>query len=602
MRRHPDASCASHRRALTRWPLGVALLLAFSIAAPGIADDETTAAVNEMAVGDPTAVTADPEQPAPADDATSVAQVIGPTTPGVGEEPAEEKAEGEWASEAEAALGWQGWSVDGNQRRWRQYITPDRGLYPYRILLHARDAQLEDWLMLDLHSISEPGRRFRLVYDDTKDFHSLWGEYRRSEFFHVFEPGFGEVVRDDFTAEGHFELGRDAVLGLDLFTVSANGPGEDMPIHFSATTVTATPQVEIGDLHLRTAFTSEAFNPLRGTFQTGEQRSVLVSLLPAYDHRHMLEGSFSSTWTDLDNFHQDVRTQSAVLELTSLLTRNLVFEGRAYDHRVLDTITANSLEVKRTGGSGVLHYTGLPGVWVEAGADVASVDYLERFQTRVDEPTVANMWARAHYRPSADLKLYGEWRKRNINDTPLPTLGGLVPGPPVLWNDVERWEGKVSYSPSYRFNVTGRFRSEQWVNEGQRALSEARMAEASAWWMPSQKLTLYGTYQRLDWDINGVDGPIFFEFDYKSNANLYTAGASYQVTPKDYVNCATTHSNVLGASRSRYTYLTASWRHDWKPDCGFEANFLIDQFHEAPSAGLLDYEADLFGGRLWHTF
>ncbi len=587
MRTRRDPPSPARPAALAYWLFTLLMIAAFWVATPSRAQTGERSDEVEGAVVAQLNAQADSDEDANAADA--------------GDD--EEGDEGdEWRSYAEAALGWQGWSIDGNERRFRQYVTPDRGLYPYSIRLSARGPELENWLSLELRSISEPGRRLRFVFDDSADFVSLWGEYRRSEYFQVFTAGAGGLRREDFTAEGHLELGDDATLELDLFTVSGAGQNLSGPTHFSATTFSATPQVEMGDLMVRTSFTTEGFSPLRGREVSGDHRSVLVSLLPAYDHRHMLQGTFSASWTDLDSFRQDVRTQSAVLELTSLLTRSLVFEGSAYDHRVLDSITANSLEVQRTGGSGAFHYTGLPGLWVESGAEVSHVDYLERFQTRVDEPTVTNIWARAHYRPCSDLKLYGEYRKRSIDDVPNPTLNSLLSGPPVTWDDVERWEAKAVYSPSSRFSFTGRYRSEDWRNEPQRTASEARMAEASAWWMPWSKLTLYGSYQRLDWDINGVDGPIFYEFDYGSNANIYTAGGSYQVTPKDYVNVAGTYSSVLGASRSRYSYVSASWRHDWNPTCGFELNAVLDEFYDAPNAGALDYDADLFGGRVWHTF
>ncbi|MFQ6133538.1 MAG: hypothetical protein ACE5R4_15955 [Armatimonadota bacterium] len=518
------------------------------------------------------------------------------------EDVSEEDAEA-WADEAHVAIGFQSWSVEGNERRFRQYVTREQGVYPAHVGFSAISPGYRNWLCVDFNSISEPGRSFSYDFHDTKGGLQSSAEFRRSQFFQRFLPGSGSLEREDWQLENRLDIGDSVKLDVDLWSVAANGPNLMGPTRFSSTEVRAEPYVTIGDIALRTAFRAESFNSGLGRELGGDELGAFISVLPAYDHRHMLEGSFATTWTDLDGPARQVRSQSAAFDLTSVFTNDLVFEGAFFDVRVLDSVALNSLEVQRTGGRGALHYSGIDKVWVETGAEFANVDYLERFQTRVDEPSVQNYWARAHYRPTRKLKLYGEWRLRKIDDVPNPTLNSLLTGPPVLWNESERWEAKATYTPSARAAVTGRYRSEDWRNEPLNVDTQARTAEFSGWWMPCDRLTVFGAFQRLDWDLNGVDGPVFFEkLDYRSNANIYTGGVTYQVNDKNSVSVTGAHTVVQGASRANQEYIAASWRHDWKPDCGFEVTALIDEFNEAPTGGALDFDADLIGGRVWHTF
>lgn len=515
----------------------------------------------------------------------------------VPDEPAPEQAS--WGS---IGIGGLGQDVEGNRRRFEQYYTPPLGAYPSTVRIEGVSRGGAMMSQLDLRDISEPGRSAAVAVQNTNSLVEFDADHRHDEFFENFGAGARSMKRDDFAAELKVPVHREVDVDVTTGYVALDGPSNLGPVDWRAFDVGARAYWRGSTVAIDGRYNAESFRQLVGNEVSGTDRVVSLAVAPAGDHRHMLEARAWLQNAQLDGFAPDLERQAVAVTLSSQLRSDLTFYGKLLTEETDETITANSYAVSRDVGQASLLYTGLNRTRLEAGLHFSETEYLERFQTAVDEPEITTFWAKARYRPCRDVRVSGSFLSRDIDETPLRTLNNASQGPIVTWDEYERASVKGTYNITDRCGLTGAWRGEQWRLTPEGVQTSLDTVSVSAWTMPCDRLTVTGSYLNLEWDIDGVDGAGLGAADYVSKLNAYSVGATWQINDDSCVDGTFTHAFSFGGVGTRDNTVSVGWRRRLSETTDIGLTFSFQDFNEAIVGNVNDFEATLIGGSIVHSF
>jgi hypothetical protein len=520
--------------------------------------------------------------------------------------PAEEVPEGpvpEHASWGGVALGGLGQDVSGNRRRFQQYATPPSSGYPSLIRIEGISRGGGVMSLLDIRDISEPARAAHFAVRNMKSLVEFEGNYRHDDFFESFSSGAGNMERDDFEATLKVPVSRDLDLHVGTGYLALDGPSDAGPVDWRALDVGTRAYWSNSSLAIDGQFVAEDFRQLGGTEVGGMDRVASLAVRLSPSDRHTLEAEALLQNTQLDGFGADLERALVAVSLNSELRPHLLFRGSFLTQEIDETITQNSYEAGREQARAVLLYGGVSKTLVEAGMQHSETEYVDRYHRSVERPETTTFWTKVRYRPWKPVKVSGAFVRRDAADLPpRPSDFGQLQGPIVTFDEHERANVNVTYDMSDQFGLSGGVRNDEWAMSPEGVAASLETTSINAWLVPSDSLTLTGSFLSLDWGIDGVDGAGLGERDYVSKVNAYSAGAVLQLDARSAASATFSHSNGFGAVETRENTLSVWWHRQIADDTEVRLTFTDQDFEEGIAGGPNDFDATLIGGQIARRF
>ena len=502
------------------------------------------------------------------------------------------------------AGGGQARDVEGNYKRYRQYVTPAEGGYIAEVGTSGVGRDGQTVFSMAFHNPTEDDRWSQGLLEYLPygtDF--SWNSYR-SRFFRHFRSDDGRFERRELEVDFSTPFGREVDFDLGVRHVAEEGMDTRGTTDWEAITSLANAYWTHGDLEAEGTYTHERFDQ-GGPELGGTEDTFNVVLAPARNYRYMFEASSWWRSDDFEDLAPDLNhwtDKGGALSLTASVTSDLLFYGKLYTQHISNAVTQNTYARNRSLASANLAWSGLNWLTLEGGGDLFETDYVDRFHSFTDEPQTAVLWTKVHARPCQDLKLYASYIDRDIDAVPPSTLANRTTGPPVLWDRYHRVRADATYSIATRAAISYDFTEARWRVSAQNEDTRLTTHTGTTWWSPSRDWTLYGSVIKLNWGASGPGGVGVKPSDFTTDIDIVALGATYQLSKDSVANANYTHSSGYGAVRTKEDVWDASWKHQLDPKTQLTVRYQFDQFDEFSANPSKDFRIHLFGVELGRGF
>ncbi|MBU0608712.1 MAG: hypothetical protein KKI08_12560 [Armatimonadetes bacterium] len=457
-------------------------------------------------------------------------------------------------SEFAVSLGGQALSVEGNDRRFEQYVTPPQGMYLPEIIWQRLDptgsSPSFDLSVLDLFA-PDPSAALWLDWAGM----NLDGQYRRSRYFLDFDPASAASRRWDyqFNLEPDARAGRHTWFSLGTQQVSLEGMPSSGPVDWNSQTHSAALGLRSGNLWFGLNYAREDFDDaLTGRTEalSGSTQSYSLSLSSRPSDRTQISGHAAWHVTDLDAYANDLRSWDAALTVLHPLTDDFTLTGQFRHFGVSRTIIADAYARNQTRGSVEAEWVPSPGTVLTAEWANAITGYVDGMQLNtVDvESNVMRLGVRSHL--GRTLKLRGRYSRFDNGNRPLYYHVDGSLGNTLIYSTRTRTELSATYTPAAPWGLSALWQMNTWGNNAQDISNAVETAMLTGWWqgaggklaltaslmhqtydLPLRSLTTLTGYE--SWTESGVLSATYAFSDKNSAYATYTRALSHSATSNE---------------------------------------------------------------------
>jgi len=409
-------------------------------------------------------------------------------------------------SEFVVSPGGQALSVDGNERRFEQYVTPPKGAYLPGIIWQRLDptgsSPSFDLSVLDLFA-PDPSAALWLDWAGL----NLDGQYRRSRYFLDFDPDSAASRRWDyqFNLEPGARADRRTWFSLGTQQVALEGRPSSGPVDWDSRTHTAALGLRSGDLWLGLDYAREDFDdavPSRTAALPGRTESYSIPLSSRPSERTQISGHAAWHVTNLDAYANDLRSWDAALTVLHPVTDDLTLTGQFRHFGVSRTIIADAYARNQTSGSVEAEWVPSPGTAITAEWQNAITGYVDGMHLNtVDvETDVVRLGVRS--RVGRTVKLRGRYSRFDNRNRPLYYHVDGSLGDTLIYSTRIRTELGVTYTPRSPWGLSAQWQRNTWDNNAQDINSALETAILTGWWQGAGgKLSVTASLMRQVYDL-----------------------------------------------------------------------------------------------------
>ncbi len=433
-------------------------------------------------------------------------------------------------------LGGAQWDIDGNEKRFRQYVTP-----PERVFLSQLAAyrfsdgghSLLDLAVTDLGAPSAAGAVWLGLDNGDAVLRSI---VRQSTFFPDWDADSAAAKRSDTYIDLSGRTGTGELRVIDR-NVQQNDAEESWTLNAPAVRYTT----GINGWRAGIGYRDESFDFASGPLLNGNTHTLAMRVATPDSGSTQVEASaaFDRTSLEAPGFSQPGHTRVG-LEGVHILGRNATLTGLLSHDEITHSIAENAYATRDTDGQLRLTFDGVPNTTVDVGGGAHRVGYINNEQTILFNAIESDYFVKSRMRVTRWLTLNAGLTHRRTTNRPITvnlfenTSGSLV------WSSKDDQRVEVTLSPYWRMGATARYRRLVWKNTDFDAKNSLGALDLFGWWLPIDRLTVYGGYLRQAFELNGIEQTR----PYTTDDHAITAGISYQlahtlVLDADYTNTKT---------------------------------------------------------------
>jgi len=535
--------------------------------------------------------------PVPGQDASPKAdQPASAGEPGAAAEQA--KPEEETPAEAPAtqdrmviSLGYLSPDIDGNGKRFRQYISPPSGFFVAMLgVIHPLD---EHGMALEgyAYDLAQPGAGGTLRFYSVPAGVRIDLHYRGSEFYRDWDPGAHQVARRDLEVDGRYRIARDDYFrGYYRTLCERGGDAGDPADNYADDRGGASYSRHIGGFSASAGYDFEAFRfPAGGPRLTGQVNTWSASFGSARDSRTLVSASFRTGLTELDTSAVRPAETSAALTGTHAFTPTLSVTGDLAMWQLGDAVTANAYAKSEQRASLEAEWGGIPKTVLRAGAETARVGYVNGDHSQVVRPAVNTVTVGLRSRPWKPLKIDADFRCRRVDERPLALPFPGIWRETLIWSQTDHTRVRATYAAGdARFGITGGWAADRRENPEQGTKSGITTRDLTTWWSITPRVIATASAMNQTFGLRGVGGAAPF----LSFSQSWTIGATWQPDGHTSVSSSFARSDSFGAIEQREQTFALS------ADCTlreyrFRLSAVLDDLRDFNGTGL-SYGGNLF--------
>jgi hypothetical protein len=477
-------------------------------------------------------------------------------------------------------------NVDGNERRFQQYVSPPEGIYLGLLRLQyllPTGRMLIDASGQNIGESSANGSAWLVTGGDSA---ALTGRERNSRFFRDWSSDDEAFKRRDGSYElavpagpGEFRVSYDAM----SFGQQGADPEEDWDKSIPGIGFTT----NINNWQAGMGFDRESFDFDAGTQFSGDTETLRFSFSPPGTGRTSVEASAALLQTSFDALSDAQRGNKFDLRGVHLLNRDLSLIGSLSRDEITETIIQNAYARRDLNGEVRAEYRGLPNTTLEVGGIRRRVDYVVQTQTATFPADQNGYFARGTTRLSRQVKLRLQQTSLWTDDDAIALDQFGNPIGSLVWSTKNDTLAELTYARSWRSGFTGRYRRVRWENDDFTTDNAVTSSSLTGWWLPRDALTLYATYLRQQFNLTGIDPD---PGQYTTDDETFVYGASYQASPRLLVDLALTDANARGATGVDQSNLWLSAAYLLKDGARLGLRASIGDFATSDDAPALDYD------------
>lgn len=491
--------------------------------------------------------------------------------------------------------------IEGNERRFDQYVIPPSDIF----------VPWASWRRFDVTGGPTIDLRGWEI-DDTggyADGFVNWGEFnaearfRDSNFFYDFVPGVTQSEREDIRGELYPKSSASRRLTWRLAGNEVRWQGMSATTAFDWRDRNGLAGVgwRAGSHWLDASFNRESFDQRVGPYFSGDTSTVLLSFSPAAfsGGGTQISGSFARYNTNLDGFATDLKSSTAQLAVQRPFGSKWDARGTLRYFNVEDTIAQNAYADNQLQGRLEVEFrpdarTRLSGFW-----SGTTTDYVDGRHLNVVETTQNAFGVRGTTRIGRYLKFAAGFRNLDNFDRPLSYTSGGALANTLLWSDVERYDASATYTPSPVWGASASFQRRLWRNDAQGTSNSMDAWALTGWWQALDNLTLNAAWLKQDFSSPFVDLLTLQRF--ASDATSLVLGGNLALSPEDSLYASITHVDTSDFVDNLYDRFTIGATHVVGPQDRVLAEANFHEFTD-DNVSLLDYEANLYRFEWEHQF
>jgi len=445
----------------------------------------------------------------------------------------------------ELGLDYASLDVTGNDKRFRQYVTPSEGFYVGQLSLGYQAStgkSLADIRLFDLGQPSAGGLAWLALGGNTLFFD---GQQRNSEFYRDWTPDAESLRRRDDEYKLGLRLGPGELVATDA-AVHLSGAMNTDPVNWAVRTPSVSYTGYFGNWRTSLGYAKEDFTFYTGPQISGKTNTVNFQLSPPETKHTSIEASGWVANTTLDGVSASPNAYNVALEGTQILTDDLSLSAQFNHNAITDSFVQNAYANKETNGDVDVQFAGIPHTLIDFGGGNHHVGYVNTLQTADIATDVGSVYAKATTRLFKWLKFKASTAHWWTSGKPASMgINGDQDGS-LVWSSKDDQRLEASFSPTWNSGITGQWRALQWKNNDFGTNNTIIQQTVFGWWMPFDKLTLYASYLRQNLGLSGL-ASIPEQLPYVSDGQTYQYGMSYQLRPALRLDVDYTHNNTWGA-------------------------------------------------------
>jgi len=480
--------------------------------------------------------------------------------------------------------------VDGNARRYQQYVTAPEG--PYLTLLGLQYLSPTGRLLVDAagRNIGEPSVDGSAWLAAGGNAAVLTGRERNSRFFRDWSAGADPFKRNDQNYELSLNAG-PGDLRFSYDTVSLAQQGLAPEENWNSRTRGVGYLADLGGWQAGAGFDREAFTFFEGAQFSGDTEAFRFSFSPPSTGRTAVEAHGALLQTSFDALDDAQRANTIDLRAVHLLNPDLSLIGSLSRKEITDTIIQNAYVRRNFGGEVRAQYRGLPRTTLEVGGLRRNVDYVVQTQTATQTTEQTGLFARGTTRLGKQLKLRLQHRQLWTDNQPIALDVAGEPIGSLVWASKRDTQAELTYAPTWRTGLTGRYRTLRWTNDDFDTDNGLTAKSLTGWWLPYDYMTVYATYLNQDFDLDGIT---LDTGRYTTGDETFVFGASMQASPRLLLDVAATSTRARGATAVDLQNLWLGIGYTLKNGVRLGLRTSFGDFETSDEASLLDYDANRF--------
>ena len=464
-------------------------------------------------------------------------------------------------TEFTVGIGAQAWSLDGNQRRFEQYITPPRGLYLPEAFWQRLDVGDGPSFAISLHDLGASGPSADMWFDWAGL--NLDSQYRRSHYFFDFDPASGANRRYDYAVHLEPDAAANQSYSFDLSTreVALRGLPSSGVMDWRSHQDGAAFGLRAGGYWLGLNYQREDFDVSEPNTLSGQTQSYGLSFSPRPGDRTQVSGYATWHQTDLDNFSRDLRSWDGMLTLLRPMNDKLTLTGQIQHFAIDETIILNAYARQQTSGTLGAEYRPWPGTTVTASWQNSLTDYVDDIQANVLGVGSNAVRLGIRSRVGRSLKLTGRYSRYDTDHRPLYYHTDLTLGDSLIYSTLTRLDLSATYAPPGPWGVSGQWQRHTWENDAQAIDNAIETSLLTGWWQTdSSKLSLTASLMHQLYHLPLVD--IATGLGFASRADSAVLGATYALSDNNSVYATYSRALANGATADRYWRLGLGFNHE----------------------------------------
>jgi hypothetical protein len=492
-------------------------------------------------------------------------------------------------------------TIEGNQRRFEQYVTPPEGLYLSDLILRRLDPTGGASFEFLLHDFGEPGVNGSLWYYGTGL--NLHGQYRRSRFFAEFDPFSGPSRRADWFIDlgPRARPGRDFIWSVGMSDVDMIGSPSTGMVDWRDTRMHAGVGARFGQYWADLNYEHEDFAFGVGSEYDGDTSSYSIAFTPASSSaRTQISGGFSRQITTLEVPGKEVRSWNAFLNGWYRVSPDLDLTGELRHFTIDRTIIKNAYARRQTLGRLEAEYRVAPALTVTSFLQGGETDYLDGLQLFEVGVGTRSFGIGFRARPVPALKVRGQYNRSDNHNRPLSYNSDSTLATTLIYSTLERTSLSASWSPHGPWGLSADWQHRNWRNDAQPISNSMDSLGLTGWWSTlGGDLSLTASCLLQDFDLP-IAGPIPAE-GFTSKAAALVLAATYVATPRDTLSASYTGTRIRGATSNEYQLVTLGATHVVTPRDRVEVEVNFGDLWDNRDP-MLDFSADLWRVAYRHDF
>ena len=476
--------------------------------------------------------------------------------------------------------------VNGNSRRYEQYVTPSDGIYLSRFQLLAASTTGSSLLELRGHDTGESSAG-----------ESIWGTI-----------GFGKVVLKgvrrnstffrDFSTDGQSISRSDYALNLDArnkvsllnftyqdLTVAGNGatPSEDW-----RRTVYGVNYANDRDNWLTLlGYRDELLDFRQGEQINNHNVTYGLTVAPPLTDGSTLEANAFFTQTSLHGISREPQSLNISIEGSHDFPSELALSGKLFYEALSHSINQSSYAKNDSGGQLVADYFGIPHAEISLGSGMHQVGYINDTHTARVNSIQNNAFAKFRYQFSKELKIKAYTSFNWTNDRPATVDLFTRKMASFVWSDKRDQAIELTYAPSNQAGITAKWRNTNWKNSDYASKNSVIDHDISAWWIPQEKYTAYASFLAQNFTQRSPSAI----GDDTSASKTFVSGLSYQYSKPLTVDLAYNVNNINGATHQRLHFISIGANYLTKAGDRWSLALSFDDLNDNNTSNL-DYDVN----------